>query len=293
MNTISSKKIQYCIEILSYSNALNWFWRVEDLLEEKDIWISINDVINDWLTQESDKKSENTKPTPLSEAIASKTAKTEWKRKNFKTKAIISELISEDDINIIRTWKLRYADDIWLYLKIKYIRIICRMLTIIMRNFTCWKKNSAHIMKKTVQKIEAIMNQMQQLDDSTLNFFLVKHQFLSDLLDDYESAHQILKNQDAKMREIIIRLMKIELQFKNNENRIKIEFVMQTKNWMKNIRCYNCQKTDHIVKYCLHNKSSDNEKSKNEKSKKLEKKSKNKKCVWVARELFISDSESV
>jgi len=85
-------------------------------------------------------------------------------------------------------------------------------------------------MKKTVQKIEAIMNQMQQLDDSTLNFFLVKHQFLSDLLDDYESAHQILKNQDAKMREIIIRLMKIELQFKNNENRIKIEFVMQTKN---------------------------------------------------------------
>ena len=85
-------------------------------------------------------------------------------------------------------------------------------------------------MKKTVQKIEAIMNQMQQLDDSTLNFFLIKHQFLLNLSDDYESACQILKSQDAKMREIIIRLMKIELQFKNNENRIKIEFVMQTKN---------------------------------------------------------------
>jgi len=77
MDTTPSKKIQYRIEILSYSNALNWFWQVKDLLEGKDIWTPINDVINDRATQESNKESEDTKPTPLSEAIASKAAKTE------------------------------------------------------------------------------------------------------------------------------------------------------------------------------------------------------------------------
>ena len=77
-------------------------------------------------------------------------------------------------------------------------------------------------MKKAAQKIETITNQIKQLDDFTLNFFLIKHQFLSDLSDEYESAHQILKSQDAKMREIIIRLMKIELQFKNNEKFKKV-----------------------------------------------------------------------
>ena len=148
-------------------------------------------------------------------------------------------------------------------------------------------------MKKAAQKIEAIVNQMFQLDDSILDFFLVKHQFLSDLPDEYESACQILESQDAKMGEIIIRLTKIELWLRESNNVVEDELTMRAKNWMKTARCYNCQKTGHIAKYCLHNKNSNNEKSKNEKPKrKLEKKSK-KKCIQVVRELFISDSESV
>ena len=120
---------------------------------------------------------------------------------------------------------------------------------------------------------------MFQLDDSILNFFLVKHQFLSDLSDEYESVHQILKSQDAKMREIIIRLIKIELWLRESDNVVEDELAMWAKNWMKTVRCYNCQKTDHITKYCLHNnKNNDDEKNKNEKSRrKLGKKSK--KCV--------------
>ncbi len=39
MDVILSKKIAYHIENLTYFNALNWFWRVEDLLEEKDLGI--------------------------------------------------------------------------------------------------------------------------------------------------------------------------------------------------------------------------------------------------------------
>ena len=61
---------------------------------------------------------------------------------------------------------------------------------------------------------------------------------------------------------------------------------------MKTARCYNCQKTDHIAKYCPHNKDSDDEESEDEKPKrKLGRKSK-KKRVEVVRELFTSDSES-
>ena len=99
-----------------------------------------------------------------------------------------------------------------------------------MRNFMHWKKNSAHTMKKAAQKIEAIVNWVSQLDDSILNFFLVKHQFLSDLPDEYESACQILKNQDAKMREIIIKLIKIKLWLKKSNNIVEDELAMWAKN---------------------------------------------------------------
>ncbi len=78
----------------------------------------------------------------------------------------------------------------------------------------------------------------------------MKHQFLLDLSDEYESVCQILKSQDAKMREIIIRLIKIKLWLREFNNIIKNELAIWSKNWMKIVRYYNCQKTDHIVKYC-------------------------------------------
>ena len=156
MNIIFSKKITYCIENLSYFNVFNWFWRVENLLKEKNLWISINDIITDQKVQKSAEKNENIKSTSLSKAVAAETVKTEWKKKNFKTKTIIVELISENDINTIRIQELKYVSNIWLYLKVKYIRITHRMLTVIMRNFMCWKKNSAHTMKKAAQKIKTI-----------------------------------------------------------------------------------------------------------------------------------------
>ena len=141
MDTTPSKKIAYRIENLTYSNALNWFWRVEDLLEGKDIWTPVNDVIGDRATLKSEEKEEDSKPTSLSEAVASKAGKAEWKRKNSKAKAIISGLISEGDINTIRTRELKYAGDIWLYLKSKYTRTTRGMLTATMGSFTRWKKN--------------------------------------------------------------------------------------------------------------------------------------------------------
>jgi len=77
MDTTPSKKIAYRIENLTYSNALNWFWRVEDLLEGKDIWTPVNDVIGDWVTLKSKEKEEDSKPTSLSKAVASKAGKIE------------------------------------------------------------------------------------------------------------------------------------------------------------------------------------------------------------------------
>src|SRR5204863_9982922 len=133
-------------------------------------------------------------------------------------------------------------------------RITREMLTVIMGNFTCWKKNSAHTMEKAAQKIKAIANQVFQLDDSILDFFLVKHQFLSGLPDEYESARQILESQDAKMGEIIIRLMEIELRFKESKNERGDDFAMQARDWMKTATCFNCGKKGHIVKYCDHGK---------------------------------------
>src|SRR5436190_7440402 len=90
---------------------------------------------------------------------------------------------------------------------------------------------------------------MQQLDDSILDFFLVKHQFLSDLPNEYESACQILKSQDAKMREIITRLMKIELRMKNARNDDLAEMTHCVKK-KKKIQCFNCDKKSHFVKNC-------------------------------------------
>ena len=75
INVILSKKITYYIEILIYFNALNWFWRVEDLFKEKNIWTSVNNIISDWATQESDEKDENIKSKFLSEAVTVKTEK--------------------------------------------------------------------------------------------------------------------------------------------------------------------------------------------------------------------------
>jgi hypothetical protein len=292
MDTTPSKKIQYRIEILSYSNALNWFWRVEDLLEGKDIWTPINDVINDRATQESNKESEDTKPTPLSEAIAAKASKAEWKRKNSKAKAIISGLISEGDINTVRTRELRYAGDIWLYLKAKYTRTTRGMLTATMGNFTRWKKNSAHTMEEAAQEIEAIADRVQQLGGPTLDSFLVKHQFLSGLPDEYESARQILESQDAKMGEIITRLMEIELRFKESKNNEREDdFALQARDWMKSATCFNCGKKGHIAKYCDHGKedSSDEDEKSRKAAKSRRKKAKERAAMM---QLFSSDSES-
>ena len=262
MNIISSKKIAYCIKNLIYFNVLNWFWRIEDLLEEKNLWDSINEVISNWNTQESDEKNENVKPKSLSKAVAAKTADSEWKQKNSKTKTIISELISEEDVNMIRIWELKYISNIWLYLKFEYTRISCEMLTVTMRSFTCWKKNSDHTMKKTAQEIEAIADQMQQLNGFILDFFLVKHQFLSGLSNEYESACQILESQDAKMREIITRLMKIELHMKNARNDDLTEMTHCVKK-KKKIWCFNCDKKGHFAKNC--DKESSEMSSKNKK----------------------------
>jgi DNA-binding ferritin-like protein len=70
-------------------------------------------------------------------------------------------------------------------------------------------------MEKAAQEIEAIADRVQQLGGPSLDSFLVKHQFLSGLPDEYESARQILESQDAKMGEIITRLMEIELRMKS------------------------------------------------------------------------------
>ena len=73
-------------------------------------------------------------------------------------------------------------------------------------------------MEEAAQEIKTIVDQVQQLDGSTLDSFRVKHQFLSGLPDEYESARQILESQDAKMGEIITKLMEIELRFKESKN---------------------------------------------------------------------------
>ena len=301
MDAIPSKKIAYRIETLTYSNALNWFWRVEDLLEGKDIWTPVNDVISDRATQGSDGKDEDTKPKSLSEAVTAKAGKADWKRKNSKTKTIISGLISEGDVNTIRTRELKYAGDIWLYLKSKYTRITRGMLTATMGSFTRWKKNPGHTMEEAAQEIEAIADRVQQLGGPTLDIFLVKHQFLSGLPDEYESARQILESQDAKMGEIITRLMEIELWFKDSENEIKNEYgvkhdsAMRAKEW-KNVVCFNCKKKGHIAKYCKFGQDEDSSSSKDETPKKKKKAAK----TWKEKakeqaamtQLFSSDSES-
>jgi hypothetical protein len=156
MDMIPSKKIAYRVENLTYSNAVNWFWRVEDLLEGKDVWAPVNDIINDRENLKHKEKDEDTKPKSLSESMAAKAGKAEWKKKNSEAKAIVTGLISEGDINIIRTRELEYAGDIWLYLESKYTGTTREMLTPTMRNFTLWKKSSAHSMEEAAQEIEAM-----------------------------------------------------------------------------------------------------------------------------------------
>src|SRR5436190_17777690 len=128
---------------------------------------------------------------------------------------------------------------------------------------------------------------MQQLDDSILDFFLVKHQFLSDLLNEYESAHQILESQDAKMREIIIRLMKIELHMKNVRNNDLTEMTHHVKK-KKKIQCFNCDKKSHFMKNC--DKKSSEMSSENKKKIKKSQEKKIRERVFLALE---SDSEYV
>ena len=286
MNAVPSKKVQYRIDILTYSNALNWFWRVEDLLEGKDLWTPLNDVISDRKTQGSDEKNEDTKPKSLSKAVAATAAKAEWKRKNSKAKAIISGLISEGDVNTIRTRELKFAGDIWLYLKAKYTRTTRGMLTATMGNFTRWKKNPAHTMEDAAQEIEAIADRVVQLGGPTLDAFLVKHQFLSGLPNEYESARQILESQDAKMGEIITRLMEIELRMKENGSLPISNEAANRAQVKKKVVCFRCGKKGHIAKDCEDESSetseSDSEAKKPKKSAKKRQKAREK--VHLARE---------
>ena len=146
-------------------------------------------------------------------------------------------------------------------------------------------------MEEAAQEIEAIADWMQQLGGSTLDSFLVKHQFLSDLPDEYKSARQILESQDAKMGEIIIRLMEIELRFKESKNERGDDFAMQARDWMKTATCFNCGKKGHIVKYCDHGKEdSSNEDEKSRKAIKSWRKKIKKRAALM--QLFSSDSES-
>jgi len=94
------------------------------------------------------------------------------------------------------------------------------------------------------------------------------------------------------MREIIIRLMKIELwfkKFKNNER--ENDFVMQARDWMKTAICFNCEKKSHIAKYCDHDKEdfSDEDEKFRKAVKSWRKKTKKRAALM---QLFSSDSES-
>ncbi len=296
MDTIPSKKIAYRIENLTYSNALNWFWRVEDLLEGKDLWTPINDVISDRGAQGSDNKDEDTKPKALSEAATTKAADPAWKRKNSKAKAIISGLVSEGDVNTIRTRELKFAGDIWLYLKSKYTRTTRGMLTATMGSFTRWKKNPGHTMEEAAQEIEAIADRVHQLGGPSLDSFLVKHQLLSGLPSEYESARQILESQDAKMGEIITRLMEIELRMKemreNGDQPLSNETANRARAKKKTV-CFKCGKKGHWARDCeKETESSSSESEEDEKPKKTTK-SRRKKAKEKANVVhLLSDSEA-
>lgn len=76
----------------------------------------------------------------------------------------------------------------WLYLEAKYIRTTQGMLVATMGNFTRWKQNPAHTMEEVPQEIEPIADLVLNQAILPWDSFLLKHQSLSCLPDEYESA---------------------------------------------------------------------------------------------------------
>ena len=121
---------------------------------------------------------------------------------------------------------------------------------------------------------------------------MVKHQFLSDIPDEYESACEIPKSQDAKMGEIITRLMEIELRMKDAKENGSLlnanEFAHLAGRKKKKFLCFKCGREGPCAKDC-EDESSETSSSEDRKAKKSRRK-KAKEKVHFARELDSSSA---
>ena len=113
---------------------------------------------------------------------------------------------------------LEYAGDIWLYVMKKYIKANYFTLTAAFANYFRWEKNETQSVEKAAWDIEYLVNQISQLNELSMNIWIIKFLFLRDLSEIYESAYQILESQNIIIKEMMLKFIKIEIRIKSKKS---------------------------------------------------------------------------
>ena len=199
------------IEVLSYMNVCEWIWKMTAYLKDKDFWISIKSVLEEWQTQKSDKMSEPASAEiaevsekaddamtdlmieksilthqALTEKQLKNSEKKNWQKTNYLMISTLLSIIFIIDQQTVEN--LKYAENIWLYVTKKYIKVNYFTLIITFVNYFRWEKNETQSVKKAAWDIEYLVNQILQLNESSMNIWIIKFLFLRDLSEVYESV---------------------------------------------------------------------------------------------------------
>ena len=197
-------KIDYLwIEVLNYMNVYKWIQKMTAYLKDKDFWISIETVLEKQQIQKSDKisksASEITKivrtaevSKKVSDSIIEKSIlthqvliekqlkdseKKNWQKTNYLIISTLLSIIFMTDQQTVEN--LKYAENIWLYVMKKYIKINYFTLIAVFVNYFRWKKNEIQLIEKTAWDIEYLANQISQLNKLLINIQIIKFLFLS------------------------------------------------------------------------------------------------------------------
>ena len=195
---------------------------------------------------------------------------------------------------------LKYAEDIWLYMTKKYIKVNYFTLTAAFVNYFKWEKNETQSVEKAAWDIEYLANQILQLNESSMNIQIIKFLFLRDLSEVYESVCQTLKSQNIIMKEMMLQLIKIKIRMRSIRSESESEHVNKIRaEWMKSVSCYKCNKKEHIKRFCRTLKKNwiKNDKNKvsdeNEKSSRSDKKTKKENSHWQQQQVKTAQEKEI
>ena len=288
------------LETLSYDNAETWFTRMQSILDARDSWTPVFNIIQirqgvdeeepEWddnsllspqvaslqsSTRSNTSASRN--PTPVEGSLGPEETEKEKVRKLIKKKdwlkgnktaiAILLGWISRTDINVVKEY--RFAGDIWLHLKETYEQKNQVVLVKALTQFLTWEMRPDQRILAAVNEVRYLAAQIPELGGDPQSELTMTVVLLKGLTSSFENYRQALQLQELGFNQVVESLKMAEASM-STEASVQSDTKV---NRASTSRCYNCGRHGHLKRDCpeASGSSSEDDKKKTRKSTKAAK----------------------